>query len=248
MSDDSDPTAPATDELFQELVAREREIGAMPVGLDRFRAMNTLIDEARMAVRMVDGRVNQMSQERNVVRDELTFVKRHRGRIQALRTLLAGSYRHPDLALANFDGFALNHEAAKLRVMMNDPERLGMLRGGAFLGLVKNEQRKQALDNYERQVKKALENLLADHRAYLHSMARNWEGQMEELNAKIAHESDQKTALSAFVKELQEQARADAKLLQRTDLTGLQPAEKRVLDWLCGAQEPAPDAAPVAEK
>ncbi|MBU0726530.1 MAG: hypothetical protein KJ904_09320 [Alphaproteobacteria bacterium] len=234
MNDESDSPSQTSEELIETLLSTQRNIAQMPMGIERFRAINTLIDDTRIALRVIDARIGKMAQEVNATRDELTFVKRHRGKLQTFRNVLAGTYRNPDRAAANFDGFVLNHDSTKLRQMMKDPDRLGIVRGSSFLGLIKNTDRREALDNYERQVLKMIDSLIGDHRPYLHALGMDWEGKLAEQTALAAHETEQKTILAALVKEMQEELRSVAKHLTPEDIGQLRKAEHRIVDWLNG--------------
>ncbi len=96
MNDESDSASQTSEELIETLLSTLCDIAQMPMGIERFRAINTLIDDIRIALRVVDSRIGKMAQEVNATRDELTFVKRHRGKLQTFRNVLAGTYRNPD--------------------------------------------------------------------------------------------------------------------------------------------------------
>lgn len=231
--------ADATDSgaLLQGLLTSHRAILQMDVGVERFRAMNTLFDETRLTIRTIDSRITKLSQERNAYRDEIAFIRRHQARLTTLRGHLAATYRSPDRVIANLDGFALNHPPAKLKVMFKDPDRLGIVRGTSFLGLIKNGERKDAVDNYNRNVLKALDGLIGDHRAFLHSIATDWQAKQDETSRLLDESTEIKKTLGLFLKELQVEHVRIGKLLMPEHVEQLQPAEKKLVDWLQGQKE-----------
>ncbi|MFN3461805.1 MAG: hypothetical protein ACK4ZN_12410 [Oceanibaculum sp.] len=235
--DEADGTDSAA--LLQGLLSSHREIMQMEVGVERFRAMNTLFDETRLAIRTVDSRITKLSQERNSYRDEIAFIRRHQARLTTLRGYLSGTYRSPDRVIANLDGFALNHPPSKLKVMFKDPDRLGIVRGASFLGLIKSGERKEAVDNYNRNILKALDGVIGDHRAFLHSLATDWSEKQDEASRLLDETAEVKKTLGLFLKELQVEHVRIGKQLLPVHVEQLQPAEKKLVDWLQGQKEGA---------
>jgi hypothetical protein len=235
--DEADGTDSAA--LLQGLLSSHREIMQMEVGVERFRAMNTLFDETRLAIRTVESRITKLSQERNSYRDEIAFIRRHQARLTTLRGYLSGTYRSPDRVIANLDGFALNHPPSKLKVMFKDPDRLGIVRGASFLGLIKSGERKEAVDNYNRNVLKALDGVLGDHRAFLHSLTTDWSEKQDEASRLLDETTEVKKTLGLFLKELQVEHVRIGKQLLPVHVEQLQPAEKKLVDWLQGQKEDA---------
>ena len=225
--------------LLQGLLSSHREIMQMEVGVERFRAMNTLFDETRLAIRTVESRITKLSQERNSYRDEIAFIRRHQARLTTLRGYLSGTYRSPDRVIANLDGFALNHPPSKLKVMFKDPDRLGIVRGASFLGLIKSGERKEAVDNYNRNILKALDGVIGDHRAFLHSLATDWSEKQDEASRLLDETAEVKKTLGLFLKELQVEHVRIGKQLLPVHVEQLQPAEKKLVDWLQGQKEGA---------
>ena len=235
--DEADGTDSAA--LLQGLLSSHREIMQMEVGVERFRAMNTLFDETRLAIRTVESRITKLSQERNSYRDEIAFIRRHQARLTTLRGYLSGTYRSPDRVIANLDGFALNHPPSKLKVMFKDPDRLGIVRGASFLGLIKSGERKEAVDNYNRNILKALDGVIGDHRAFLHSLATDWSEKQDEASRLLDETAEVKKTLGLFLKELQVEHVRIGKQLLPVHVEQLQPAEKKLVDWLQGQKEGA---------
>lgn len=231
--------ADATDSgaLLQGLLSSHRTILQMDVGVERFRAMVALFDETRQAIRTVDSRMTKLSQERNGCRDEIAFIRRHQARLTTLRGYLSATYRNPDRVIANLDGFALNHPPSKLMVMFKDPERLGIVRGASFLGLIKSGERKEAVENYHKNVLKALEAMIGDHRAYLHSIAVDWQEKLDETSRLLDETAEVKKALSLFLKELQVEHVRIAKQLLPAHVEQLQSSEKKLVEWLRNQKE-----------
>lgn len=235
--DEADGTDSAA--LLQGLLSSHREIMQMELGVERFRAMNTLFDETRLAIRTVESRITKLSQERNAYRDEIAFIRRHQARLTTLRGYLSGTYRSPDRVIANLDGFALNHPPSKLKVMFKDPDRLGIVRGASFLGLIKSGERKEAVDNYNRNVLKALDGVIGDHRAFLHSLTTDWSEKQDEASRLLDEAAEVKKTLGLFLKELQVEHVRIGKQLLPVHVEQLQPAEKKLVDWLQGQKEVA---------
>ena len=231
--------ADATDSgaLLQGLLSSHRAILQMEVGVERFRAMNTLFDETRQAIRTVESRITKLSQERNSYRDEIAFIRRHQARLTTLRGYLSGTYRCPDRVIANLDGFALNHPPSKLKVMFKDPDRLGIVRGASFLGLIKSGERKEAVDNYNKNVLKALDGMISDHRAYLHSIATDWQQKQDETNRLMDETTEVKKTLGIFLKELQVEHVRIGKQMLPVHIEQLQSSEKKLVEWLQNQKE-----------
>ena len=223
--------------LLESLLSSHRAVMQMEMGVERFRAMNTLFDETRQTLRTIDSRMSRLSQERNSFRDEIAFIRRHRSRLATLRGYLSATYRSADRAIANLDGFTLNHDPAKLKIMLKDPDRLGIVRGTSFLGLIKNGERKEAVDNYNKNVLKALDGLLADHRAFLHSIATDWQAKQDETSHVLDRISEIKKTIGFFMKELQVEHVRIGKNLLPEHIDQLQVAEKKLVDWLQGQKE-----------
>lgn len=223
--------------LLESLLSSHRAIMQMDVGVERFRAMNTLFDETRQTLRTLESRMLRLSQDRNAFRDEIAFIRRHRSRLASLRGYLAATYRSADRVIANLDGFVINHDPAKLKIMLKDPDRLGIVRGASFLGFIKNGERKEAVDNYNKNVLKALDGLLGDHRAFLHSVATDWQAKQDEKSRIIDEMSDIKKTLTIFLKDLQVEHVRLGKQLRPEHVEQLQEAEKKLVDWLHGQKE-----------
>lgn len=241
-----DPDVVDSEALLQSLLSSHRAVMQMDIGVERFRAMNTLFDETRQALRTIESRMSRFSQERNGFREEIAFIRRHRTRLATLRNHLAASYRSPDRVIANLDGFTLNHDPAKLKIMLKDPDRLGIVRGTSFLGFIKSGERKEAVDNYNRNVLKSLDGLLGDHRAFLYSVPTDWQAKLDETSRVLDEIAEIKKTLGFLMKELQVEHVRIGKQLLPEHVEQLQAAEKKLVEWL-QSQKESPAAPKVEE-
>jgi len=182
------------------------------------------------------------------LKDELTFFNRHKSRVAQLRHAMLKVYRNPDKAFRSFEALLGYYPKEEVIARIEDnPFELGSLHGVDIV-FMKSPPRDQAMENYEKMVMPAVNQIIDDHIYFIKGQSTDWGKKIEEAQK----EASEATRLSGEIELLNTQSQMDqlqiAKDLDADNFARLKTAEKRLVEWMKDKADRALARLKVAQK
>ncbi|MCR9254482.1 MAG: hypothetical protein NXI16_00105 [Alphaproteobacteria bacterium] len=198
----------------------------------RFRGLVDLQSRLRELKDEIDSERKKRDAVLRDLKDELVFFNRHKSRVAQLRHAMLKVYRNPDKAFRAFEallGYYPKEEV--LERITDNPFELGSLHGLDIV-LMKSPPRDQAVENYEKMVMPAINQIIDDHIYFVRGQSTDWDKKIQDADK----ESTESNRLSGEIELLSTQAQMDqlqiAKDLDADNIARLKTPERRLVEWM----------------
>ena len=214
--------------LPKKLRARHTQAFAIEEPIERFRAFNDLMGRMKQEARSFDRKFKESKKLMQVAETDITFVERHRAKVELVLRALRLTYGSPGRAFATINKLCRDYPVDYVKdVILLGSYRLAKPKGMAIMSF-RSAERLEADANYETAVMPALMLIISDHKTYLKLADEDLDTKYQEYKDTVSLAQRIKLGIDGAVSEYEREMKSAAVAIPADEVENLGPDEASV--------------------